>query len=69
MPKKRIGLTQRHDDLVAYQMKAYEQRRQEETARIMAETGASYLVAYKLSEKAMGGTAGNNNYVWPFMDD
>jgi hypothetical protein len=50
-------------------MRAYAEARQQETRRIMAETGLPYEAAYEQSDLAVGGTAGNNNYVWPFMDD
>lgn len=69
MKRKNKSLAQRHDDLVTSQMHAYEEARQRETRRIMAETGCSYEEAYRRSERAVGGTAGNNNYIWPFMDD
>jgi hypothetical protein len=69
MGKKVYSWTQRHDELVKSQMRAYEMARQRETRRIIDQTGLPYEVAYRQSERAVGGTAGNNNYVWPFMDD
>jgi hypothetical protein len=59
----------RHDELIKSQARSYEKARRCETRRIMVERGCSYEKAYEFSERAVGGTAGNNNYVWPFMDD
>ncbi|HEY0907766.1 MAG TPA: hypothetical protein VGE35_00270 [Candidatus Paceibacterota bacterium] len=67
--KKLKSLADRHDELIKHQMSAYETRRQEETARIMDETGLPCAEAHRRSERAVGGAAGNNNYIWPFMDD